>query len=125
MGDEPGACSRSVPASGIVVQYLRLGEGAPAAPLSSSITEQCECSSFGRVKDVGRNGMGLSPCRTLRYVSKCAQKKTEKKGIAKEKNHHFGMVKNDHSEIGSSQQFEIAHWIQSIVMSLIMDFSNF
>ena len=40
MGKGPGACSRSVPALGIGVQYPRLGEGAPATSLSSSTAER-------------------------------------------------------------------------------------
>ena len=40
VGEVPGACSRSVPASGLKVQFPRLGEGAPATPLSPSAAER-------------------------------------------------------------------------------------
>ena len=69
MGEEPGACSRSVPAAGIGVQYPRLGEGALATRLSSSTAERCECSSGGRGKDVGWGEMRRSPCRIRRSVT--------------------------------------------------------
>ena len=56
MGKVPDACSRGVPASGLNVQYPRLGEGAPATPLSSSAAERCECSSCGRGRMAGGAG---------------------------------------------------------------------